>query len=152
MKFFTIILATLSLSIFSAEDNKLDPIIFMLDLSVIDGNTKEAEEFTYKITKKVKANEPGTVIYQYFFGSNDKVFLYEVYKSNQAAIKHVEDFRGSTWEEEFGGLFSIDNFAVLGNSSYDLKESLEGYTTDFRTLKGGFHKPAQALGNEIFNL
>ena len=152
MKFFNIILATLSLSIFSAEDNKLDPIIFMLDLSVIDGNTKEAEEFTYKITKKVKANEPGTVIYQYFFCSNDKVFLYEVYKSNEAAIKHVEDFRGSTCEEEFWGLFSIDNFAVLGNSSYDLKESLEGYTTDFRTLKGGFHKPAQALGNEIFNL
>jgi quinol monooxygenase YgiN len=152
MKFFTIILATLSLSIFSAEDTKLDPIIFMLDLSVSDGNTQEAEEFTYKITKKVKANEPGTVIYQYFFGSNDKVFLYEVYKSNEAAIKHVEDFRGSTWEEEFGGLFSIDNFAVLGNSSNDLKESLEGYTTDFRALKGGFHKPAQALGNEIFNL
>jgi quinol monooxygenase YgiN len=152
MKFFNIILATLSLSIFSAEDNKLDPIIFMLDLSVIDGNTKEAEEFTYKITKKVKANEPGTVIYQYFFGSNDKVFLYEVYKSNQAAIKHVEDFRGSTWEAEFGGLFSIDNFAVLGNSSNDLKESLEDYTTDFRTLKGGFHKPAQSLGNEIFKL
>ena len=152
MKFFTIILATLSLSIFSAEDTKLDPIIFMLDLSISDGNTKEAEEFTYKITKKVKANEPGTVIYQYFFGSSDKVFLYEVYKSNEAAIKHVEDFRGSTWEEEFGGLFSIDNFAVLGNSSNDLKESLEGYTTDFRTLKGGFHKPAQALGNEIFNL
>ena len=152
MKFFTIILATLSLSIFSAEDTKLDLIIFMLDLSVSDGNTKEAEEFTYKITKKVKANEPGTVIYQYFFGSNDKVFLYEVYKSNEAAIKHVEDFRGSTWEEEFGGLFSIDNFAVLGNSSNDLKGSLEGYTIDFRTLKGGFHKPAQALGNEIFNL
>jgi len=152
MKFFTIILATLSLSIFSAEDNKLDPIIFMLDLSVIDGNTKEAEVFTYKITKKVKANEPGTVIYQYFFGSNDKVFLYEVYKSNQAAIKHVEDFRGSTWEEQFGGLFSIDNFAVLGNSSNDLKESLEGYTKDFRTLEGGFHKPAQVLGEEIFKL
>ena len=152
MKFFTIILATFSLSIFSAEDNKLDPIIFMLDLSIIDGNTKDAEEFTYKITKKVKANEPGTVIYQYFFGSNDKVFLYEVYKSNEAAIKHVEEFRGSTWEENFGGLFSIDNFAVLGNSSNDLKESLEGYTTDFRTLKGGFHKPAQVMGNEIFNL
>ena len=100
----------------------------------------------------MKANEPGTVIYQYFFGSNDKVFLYEVYKSNEAAIKHVEDFRGSTWEEEFGGLFSIDNFAVLGNSSNDLKESLEGYTADFRTLKGGFHKPAQALGNEILKL
>ena len=52
----------------------------------------------------------------------------------------------------FWGLFSIDNFAVLGNSSNDLKESLECYTTDFRTLRGGFHKSAQIIGNETFNL
>ena len=41
-----------------------------------------------------------------------------------AAIKHVEDFRGSNWETRFGGLFSIENFAVLGNSSQELKDSL----------------------------
>ena len=152
MKFFTIIFATLSLSIFSTEETKLDPIIFMIDLSIIDEQSETAEEFTYRITEKVKANEPGTVIYQYFFGSDDKVFLYEVYKSSDDAIKHVKDFRGSSWETEFGGLFTIDNFAVLGNSSEELKDSLEGYTTDFRTLKGGYHKPAQVLGKEISRL
>ena len=152
MNFLSILFVTFSWNIFSAEENNLDTIIFMWDLSVIGIYIREEEEFTYKITKKVKAKEPGTVRYQYFFGSNDKVFLYEVYKSNEAAIKHVEDFRGSTWEEEFGGLFSIDNFAVLGNSSNDLKESLEVYTTDFRTLKGGFHKPAQVLCKDIFKL
>ena len=149
MKFFTIILATLSLSIFSAEDTKLDPIIFMLDLSVSDGNTKEAEEFTYKITKKVKANEPGTVIYQYFFGSDNKVFLYEVYKGNDAAIDHVQDFRGSSWEAEFGELFTIDNFAVLGNSSKALKDALDGYTTDFRTLRQCTRPERVFLGKSI---
>ena len=152
MKYFLIILMGTSLNIFSADHKKLDTIIFMLDLSVISKSTEKAEKFSHKITKNVKKNEPGTVIYQYFFGKNNKVFLYEVYKSNEAAVKHVKNFRGSKWEKEFGGLFSIDNFAVLGNSSNELKESLEGYTSDFRSLKGGFHKPAQKLSMEIMNL
>ena len=152
MKYFLIILASISLNIFSADHKKLDPIIFMLDLSVKTEEAEKAEKFTYEITKKVKSNEPGTVIYQYFFSNNNKVFLYEVYKSNEAAIKHVKDFRGSKWEAEFGALFSIDSFAVLGNSSKELEESLEGYTTDFRTLEGGFHKPAKNLSKEIMNL
>ena len=111
-----------------------------------------AEKFTYDITKNVMKMEPDTVIYQYYFDSEEKVFLYEVYKSNEAAIEHVKNFRGSKWESEFGELFSIENFAVLGDASKDLKQSLEGYTTDFRYLKGGFHKPAKKLSKEIMNL
>ena len=149
MKYIQILLMTFFVNFTPAESSKLDPIIFMLDLSVVNSNTEEAKKFTYEITKKVLANEPDTVIYQYFFGTDDKVFLYEVYKTNAAAIKHVEDFRGSDWETRFGGLFAIENFAVLGNSSQKLKESLEGYTTDFRTLEGGFHKPAEKLANLI---
>ena len=152
MKFIQILLIVFSVNFISADSEKLDPIIFMLDLSVVDSKTEEARKFTYEITKKVIANEPDTVIYQYFFGPDNKVFLYEVYKTNTAAIKHVEDFRGSDWETRFGGLFSIENFAVLGNSSQELKDSLDGYTTDFRTLEGGFHRPAEKLGKEIFNL
>lgn len=152
MKYIQILLMTFFVNFTPAESSKLDPIIFMLDLSVVNSNTEEAKKFTYEITKKVLANEPDTVIYQYFFGPDDKVFLYEVYKTNAAAIKHVEDFRGSDWETRFGGLFAIENFAVLGNSSQKLKESLGGYTTDFRTLEGGFHKPAEKLANEILSL
>lgn len=152
MKNIQILLITFFVNFSSAEASKLDPIIFMLDLSVVNSNTEEARQFTYEITKKVMANEPDTVIYQYFFGPEDKVFLYEVYKTNDAAIKHVEDFRGSDWETRFGGLFAIENFAVLGNSSQRLRESLEGYTSDFRTLEGGFHKPVESLGKQILSL
>jgi len=34
----------------------------------------------------------------------------------------------------------------------DLKDSLEGYTTDSRTLKGCFHNSAMKLDKEIKNL
>ena len=152
MKIFLSTLLFFYIHIFSDDHKKLDPIIFMLDLSVNDGKIKMAEKFTYDITKNVMKMEPDTVIYQYYFDSEEKVFLYEVYKSNKAAIEHVKNFRGSKWESDFGELFSIENFAVLGDASKDLKQSLEGYTTDFRYLKGGFPKPAKKLSKEIMNL
>ena len=80
MKFIQILLIVFSVNFISADSEKLDPIIFMLDLSVVDSKNEEARKFTYEITKKVIANEPDTVIYQYFFGPDNKVFLYEVYK------------------------------------------------------------------------
>ena len=152
MKYLIILFVTFSFNIFSTDSKKLDPIIFMLDLSIVDSQNEEAKKFTYEITKKVKANEPDTIIYQYYFDSDNKVFLYEVYKGNDAAIMHVKDFRGSDWETRFGDLFVIDNFSVLGNSSEALKESLQGYPASFRVIEGGFSRPAESLGEEIFKL
>ena len=152
MKYLVSILVFFSLSTLADADNKLDPIIFMLDLSVTEGRREQAEEFTYEIAKNVLETEPKTVIYQYYFNSDRKVFLYEVYKSNEGAIEHVRNFRGSKWESRFGELFSINSFSVLGNSSQALKESLVAYTSDFRDLKGGFHKPAESLAIQIMGL
>ncbi len=152
MKYMLSILVLFSFSILADTDNKLDPIIFMLDLSVTEGKKDQAERFTHEIAKNVLEAEPNTVIYQYYFNSDSKVFLYEVYKSNEGAIEHVRNFRGSEWESRFGELFSIDSFSVLGNSSQALKESLVGYTSDFRDLKGGFHKPAESLAPQIMGL
>ena len=152
MKYVLSILVFFLFSTLAEAENKLDPIIFMLDLSVIEVEKGQAEKFTHEIAKNVLETEPNTVIYQYYFNSDRKVFLYEVYKSNEGAIEHVRNFRGSKWESRFGELFSIDSFSVLGNSSQALKESLIGYTSDFRELKGGFHKPAEKLAIQIMKL
>ena len=152
MKYVLSILVFFSFSTLAEVENKLDPIIFMLDLSVTEEKKEQAEKFTHEIAKNVLETEPNTVIYQYYFSSDRKVFLYEVYKSNEGAIEHVRNFRGSKWESRFGELFSIDSFSVLGNSSQALKESLIGYTSDFRELKGGFHKPAESLAIQIMEL
>ena len=152
MKYFLIGIMFLSFTSVADDLEGLDPILFMLDLSVNEGKREQAEAFTHEIAKNVLNVEPGTLIYQYYFDAENRAFLYEVYKSDEDAIEHVKNFRGSKWEERFGKLFSITSFSVLGNSSETLKESLEGYTTDFRTLEGGYHKPAKNLVEEILSL
>ena len=152
MKYLILVIMFLSFSSLADDSKKLNPIVFMLDLSISDGEKEQAEKFTHEIAANVLNVEPGTLIYEYYFDSDHKAFLYEVYKSDQAAIEHVRNFRGSNWERRFGDFFSITNFSVLGNSSEELKKSLEGYTADFRTLKGGFHKPAENLGEKISGL
>ena len=127
MKIFLSILLVFSIHIFSDDHKKLDPIIFMLDLSVNDGKIKKAEKFTYDITKNVLKMEPDTVIYQYYFDSEEKVFLYEVYKSNEAAIEHVKNFRGSKWESKFGELFSIENSKLLIKSNNKFQKLLTNF-------------------------
>ena len=72
MKIFLSILLVFSIHIFSDDHKKLDPIIFMLDLSVNDGKIKKAEKFTYDITKNVMKMEPDTVIYQYYLTQKKK--------------------------------------------------------------------------------
>ena len=152
MKYLLVVLIFFSSGTLADESERLNPIIFMLDLSVSEGKRVEADKFTHEIAANVLNVEPGTLIYEYYFDSDHKAFLYEVYKSDQAAIEHVRNFRGSNWERRFGDFFSIINFSVLGNSSEELKKSLEGYTADFRTLKGGFHKPAENLAEKILEI
>ena len=82
---------------------------------------------------------------------NKKVFLYEVYKNNNAAVFHVEQFQGSDWEKEFFEIFELKDFQVLGNSEDSLKKVLDGFTNDFRTKEGGYHKVIEGLKSEILN-
>ena len=152
MKYLLIGMVFLSFSSVADDLKKLNPILFMLDLSVNEGKREQAQAFTHEIAKNVLNVEPGTLIYEYYFDAENKAFLYEVYKTDEDAIEHVKNFRGSKWEERFGEFFSITGFSVLGNSSEALKKSLEGYTTDFRTLEGGYHKPAKNLGVQILSL
>ena len=58
-----IILTVLLISTYSwsMHHEKLDPIFFAIDFNVIAGKEKEAKNFTYKISKKVKKTEPLTI-------------------------------------------------------------------------------------------
>ena len=48
MKYLIILLATFSFNIFSADTKKLDPIIFMLDLSIVEKLSPQKPNFLGK--------------------------------------------------------------------------------------------------------
>tara|TARA_A200000113_G_scaffold171932_1_gene156851 strand:- start:314 stop:778 length:465 start_codon:yes stop_codon:yes gene_type:complete len=150
MKYLALIILVTSASIFGIHHEKLDVIVFAIDLEIVDGKKKNARNFVSRITENVENKEPQTLVYQYHFSKKEnKVFLLEIYPNNEAALIHMSNFLGSKWEEEFVKNFSISNFQVLGNANSKLKKSLEPFTKDFRTNLIGFDRVAGQLGEEI---
>ena len=150
MKYLSLLALLISSSLFAMHHEKLDVIVFAIDLQIIDGQEKKAKEFVERITDNVNKKEPQTLVYQYHFSNKEnKVFLLEIYPNNKAALIHMNNFLGSKWESEFVENFSIANFQVLGNANSKLKKSLEPFTKDFRNNLVGFDRVAEQLGQEI---
>ena len=150
MKYLALLIVITSASIFGMHHEKLDVIVFAIDLEIVDGKKKNARNFVSRITENVEKKEPQTLVYQYHFSKKEnKVFLLEIYPNNEAALIHMNNFLGSEWEEEFVKNFSISNFQVLGNANSKLKKSLEPFTKDFRSNLIGFDRVAEQLGEEI---
>ena len=150
MRYLSLLLLITSTSIFGMHHEKLDVIVFAIDLEIIDGQKKSARNFVSRITDNVNNKEPQTLVYQYHFSKEEnKVFLLEIYPNNEAALIHMNNFLGSQWEAEFVENFSISNFQVLGNANSKLKKSLEPFTKDFRSNLIGFDRVAEQLGEEI---
>ena len=150
MKYLSLLLIVVSSSLFSMHHEKLDVIVFAIDLEILDGQKNKARNFVSRITDNVSKKEPQTLVYQYHFSKEEnKVFLLEIYPNNEAALIHMNNFLGSEWESEFVKNFSISNFQVLGNANSKLKKSLEPFTKDFRSNLIGFDRVANQLGEEI---
>ena len=150
MRYLSLLLLITSMSIFGMHHEKLDVIVFAIDLEIIDGQKKSARNFVSRITDNVNNKEPQTLVYQYHFSKEEnKVFLLEIYPNNEAALFHMNNFLGSKWEAEFVKNFAISNFQVLGNANSKLKKSLEPFTKDFRSNLIGFDRVAGQLGEEI---
>ncbi len=150
MKYLSLFLLLLSTSLIGMHHEKLDVIVFAIDLEIVEGQEKNARDFVSRITKNVSEKEPETLVYQYHFSKKEnKVFLLEIYPNNKAALIHMDYFLGSKWEAEFVKNFSISNFQVLGNANSKLKKSLAPFTKDFRSSLIGFDRVAEQLGEEI---
>ena len=74
MKCVLFYLLLISSSLFSMHHEKLDVIVFAIDLEINEGQEKSASNFVERITKNVKKEEPETLVYQYHFsGKENKV-------------------------------------------------------------------------------
>ena len=150
MKYLSFFILFLSTYLVGMHHEKLDVVVFAIDLEIIENQDSNARDFVSRITNNVKDKEPQTLVYQYHFSKKEnKVFLLEIYPNNEAALIHMNNFLSSEWETEFVQNFTIKNFQVLGNANSELKKSLEPFTKDFRSNLIGFDRVADQLGEEI---
>ena len=118
-----------------------NPIIFYLDLEIADGKSDGVEEFVDYLVAAVNETEPKTMYYKYWISEDKKnVSLMEVYHSNEDAIFHMNAFAEAPHRDKFLETFIVKSFQVLGDTSADLKNAMETYTNDHRTLMNGFQR------------
>ena len=116
-------------------------IIFYLDLEIADGKSDGVEEFVDYLVAAVNETEPKTMYYKYWISEDKKnVSLMEVYHSNEDAIFHMNAFAEAPHRDKFLETFIVKSFQVLGDTSADLKNAMETYTNDHRTLMNGFQR------------
>ena len=114
MKYLSFFILFLSTHLVGMHHEKLDVVVFAIDLEIIENQDSNARDFVSRITNNVKDKEPQTLVYQYHFSKKEnKVFLLEIYPNNEAALIHMNNFLGSKWETEFVQIFTIKNFQVL---------------------------------------
>ena len=89
----------------------------------------------------VNETEPKTMYYKYWISEDKKnVSLMEVYHSNEDAIFHMNAFAEAPHRDKFLETFIVKSFQVLGDTNDDLKNAMEAYTNDHRTLMNGFQR------------
>ena len=124
-----------------AGNHEEDVVTFAIDFAVTEGKEKEARNYSEIISKHVLTSEPETLVHEFYFSEDSKnMYLVEVYKNSDAATSHVKAFQQGPHLEEFFKFFKLKSFVVMGNAKNDLKKSLEGFASDFRTLESGFRR------------
>jgi len=140
MKNFLILTLTMPALLFGMHHEK-NPIIFYLDLDVAEGKSEGLEDFVDYLVNAVNETEPKTMYYKYWISEdNMNVSLMEVYHSNEDAIFHMNAFANAPHRDRFLETFIVKSFQVLGDTNDDLKNAMEAYTKDHRTLMNGFQR------------
>ena len=122
------------------SESKDEQIIFLLDLEVIEGKENQVDDLIDRLVDNVKNTEPGTISYEYYASSEDRIFLYEVYKDHDSAEFHVDSFMQGDLMPIFVETFKVVTFEVLGKTTDELKEKMKDFTQDHRPKTDGFKR------------
>ena len=122
------------------SESKDEQIIFLLDLEVIEGKENQVDDLIDRLVDNVKKTEPGTIAYEYYASSKDRIFLYEVYENHAAAEFHVDSFLQGDLMPIFVDTFRVVTFEVLGTTTEQLKVKMKDFTQDHRPKTDGFKR------------
>jgi len=115
-----------------------DHIYWTLDLEVREGKSGELKTLMKEMVDATKANEPGTLNYEWTVSDdNRRVTLYERYADSAAAVIHLKTFMKS-FAQPFMTCLEPKRLVTHGTPSDELKKMLTGMNSKFMNPFGGF--------------
>jgi len=117
-----------------------DAIAWRLDLKVRQGQAETFRALMAEMVAATKANEPGTVAYEWNLSPDGNVcHLYERYTDSAAAMIHIGTF-GAKYAERFMAVLEPTGFTVYGSPNAELKAALAGFGPTYLEPAAGFSR------------
>ena len=125
---------------------KTEEVTYVVTMNVNDKSEEQVDTFSEFYQKLVDGNESNTFGWQFFRGTDAKIYLIERYKNADAALQHITNISpGGIAEDEFGKFsdhFSIEMILIHGEVSGELEEALGaiGLPVEFRKPIAGYSR------------
>ena len=113
-------------------------VFWILETSINDGKTDEFQTLMEEMVSGTKANEPGTVNYEWY-KDGASVRIFERFADSDAALAHLGNF-GASFAERFMGAVEVTGLTVYGDINDDLRGAVSGLDAVCLGSWGGFSR------------
>lgn len=123
----------------AADNNGATSNVFWrFEVAIKDGKLDELKDLIEEMSDASRANEPGTLIYQWTISDGDKAAeVHERYANSDAALGHLASFN-ENFADHLMALVEPTGMTVYGSPSAALRKQLEGADPVYMGVMGGF--------------
>lgn len=115
-------------------------VSWMLELSIQPGRESDVRDLMTEMVDATKANEPGTLDYEWSIASDETVcHIFERYVDSAAVLTHLGTF-GERFAERFLNILTPSRFVVYGCPNEAVKEALAAFGPQYMEPAGGFSR------------
>jgi len=115
-------------------------VSWIFEVSINDGELDNLKALMKEMVDSTKANEPGTLAYEWFISEDGKqCHIHEWYKDSAATVAHLTTFKAN-YAARLMSMCVATRFVVYGNSDSSVRQALEGFGAVYMSPLGGFVK------------
>jgi quinol monooxygenase YgiN len=116
-------------------------IHFRAEFTIEEGKIEEYKKMVQDMSKVVEANEPDTIIYEFYLNRDEtKCIVHETYANSEAVLAHNAGVASQTILPKIFGVARISRFDVYGNPSAELQKMLTSFGPQTYNLYAGFSR------------
>ena len=85
-----------------AASNGFNPneITYVVTMSANEKTTSQIDDFSAFYQVLVEGNEPGTLAWQFYRGSDEKIYVIERYSDSDAALQHIANISPGAFKKK----------------------------------------------------
>ena len=115
-----------------------DTVHWLLALNIKEGELDNFRALVTEMVDATKANEPGTLNYEWFVSDDEKTcHIYERYADSAATMAHLATF-GQDFAERFMAVLEPVQFVVYGNPNDEVRAALVAFGAVHMSQFAGF--------------